>query len=193
MGLGPGRHSEICDLGLQRKALQVWKQTLPPLFLGGVADSYARCALLMGTVVPDGSAQADWDTPARYLGAVATAIAEDPGFRNRQPPAGAPAIQDMPEVNRYESLAELMHPDAVEAPRESSAAVARYCRFAMHSAPDDTQLVCLQGLANGDKQADIAKRLGCSQRHLQRILADLWHHFGVQNAIQGLSLATPPM
>ena len=189
LGHGPGQCVDICDLGLQRKALQVWKETLPPAFLGAVADSYVRCAQLMGAVLSDGSAQANWDILARYLGAVATAMGEDSDLRNRQPTAGAPAIKDMPEVIRFESLAELMHPDAVETLRGSSAAVARYCRFGLHSAPDDTQLVCLQGLADGDRQADIAKRLGYSQRHIQRILADLWHQFGVENAIQGLSFA----
>ena len=95
----------------------------------------------------------------------------------------------MPEVIHYERLAELVHLDAVERLRCAAAAVARFCRFNSSMAPDEIQLALLQGLASGEKHADPAERLGYSERHLQRILADMWHQFGADNTIQGVSHA----
>ncbi len=189
LGHGPGSHTDVCDLELQRKAQKVWKETLPLLFLSRVADSYGRCAELMSAALPDDSADGDWDIVCRYLGAVATAMAEDSDHGKREVPLEDPDIAEMPDVIHYERLAELMHPDAVEGLRSASAAVARYCRFATQSAPDEVQLACLQGLANGEKHADLAMRLGYSERHLQRILADMWHQFGVDSTIEGVSHA----
>ncbi|WP_419924308.1 hypothetical protein [Candidatus Poriferisocius sp.] len=189
LGHGPGSNADICDLGLQRKAQKVWKETLPPPFLSKVADSYGRCAQMMSGALPDDSADGDWDIVCRYLGAVATAIAEDSEQGMNQAPLDMPDIAEMPDVIRYDSLAELMHPDAVEGLRSASVAVARYCRFATQIAPDETQMACLQGLASGEKHADLAERLGYSERHLQRILADMWHQFGVDSAIEGVAFA----
>ncbi|MDE0118190.1 MAG: hypothetical protein OXT07_16440 [bacterium] len=189
LGHGPGSYANICDLELQRKAREVWKETLPPPFLSSVGDSYGRCAQLMGAVLPDGSAEGDWDVVCRYLGAVATVMAEDSDLGIPEVPPGSADIREMPAVIHYESLAELMHPDAAVGLRSASAAVGRYCRFAGQSAPDETQLACLQGLANGEKHADLAVRLGYSERHLQRILADMWHQFGVNGTIEGVAHA----
>jgi len=55
--------------------------------------------------------------------------------------------------------------------------------------PNEAQVACLQGLANGEKHADLAKRLGYSERHLQRILADMWHQFGVDSTTEGGAFA----
>lgn len=56
-------------------------------------------------------------------------------------------------------------------------------------APDETQLACLQGLAYGEKHTDLARRLGYSERHLQRILADMWVQLGVDSPIDGVAFA----
>ena len=189
LGHGPGSHTDVCDLELQRKAQKVWKETLPRLFLSRVADSYGRCAELMSAALPDDSADGDWDIVCRYLGAAATAMAEDSAHGMRQGLMEGPDIAEMPDVIHYESLAELMHPDAAIRLRAAAVAVARFCRFNSSTAPDETQIACLQGLANGEKHADLAERLGYSERHLQRILADMWHQFGVDSTIEGVSHA----
>ncbi|MCY3910682.1 MAG: hypothetical protein OXF99_04160 [bacterium] len=189
LGYGPGEHTDIWGVEFQRKAQEVWKETLPSLFQRKVADSYERCAWLMGSVVPDESVAGDWESVARYLGVVAAAIGEDPDCAKQKVPSDSLDIGRMPEVIHYERLADLMHPDAAGRLRASAAAVARFCRFNSSIAPDEMQLACLQGLANGERHADLANRLGYSQRHLQRILADMWDQFGVDNTIQGVTLA----
>ncbi len=189
LGCGPGEHTDIWGVEFQRKAQKVWKETLPTLFQRQVADSYGRCAWLMGSVSPDESVSSDWENTAKYLGAVAAAINEDPACAEQEMPSDFPGFGQMPEVIHYERLAELMHPNAVEELRAAAAAVARFCRFNSLSAPNEMQLACLQGFANGEKHADLAKRLGYSNRHLQRILADLWREFGVASTIEGVSHA----
>lgn len=189
LGYGPGKHTDIWGVEFQRKAQEVWKETLPPLFQRQVANSFEHCAWLMDSVSPDESVAGDWENVARYLGAVAAAVEEDPDCAELEVPSDSPEIGHMPEVIHYERLAELMHPDVVEELRAAAAAVARFCRFSSLSAPNETQLTCLQGLANGEKHADLAKRLGYSERHLQRILADLWRQFGVDNTTEGVAFA----
>ncbi len=189
LGYGPGEHTDIWGVESQRKAQKVWKETLPPSFLRQVADSYERCAWLMGSGLPDESVVGDWENVARYLGAVAAAIDEDPDCAVQMETSDPPGIENMPEVIHYEKLAELLHPDAAERLHAAAGAVARFCRFNSSIAPDKMQLACLQGLANGEKHADLAKRLGYSERHLQRILAGMWHQFGVDSTIQGVSHA----
>ncbi len=189
LGYGPGEHEDICDVELQRKAREVWKETLPPQFLERVADSYGRCAQMMAAALPDDSAAEEWETFGRYLRAVATAVAEDPDLWIRQSPPEDSDIGELPEVIHYEKLAELMCPDAAERLRDAAAAVSRFCRFNSSVAPDETQLACLQGLANGEKHADLARRLGYSERHLQRILADMWVQLGVDSPIDGVAFA----
>ncbi|MYG72490.1 MAG: hypothetical protein F4197_08455 [Acidimicrobiia bacterium] len=189
LGFGPGGHTDVLRVEFQRKAQKVWKKTLPPLFLRQVADSYERCAWLMESVLPDESVGGDWANIARYLGAVATAIDEDPDCTEQEMMMESPDIEYMPEVIHYERLAELMHPDAVEGLRAAAAAVAQICRSNSSITPNKVQLVCLQGLANGEKQASLAKRLGYSERHIQRIIADMWHQFGVDNTTQAVAFA----
>ena len=189
LGYGPGEHTDIGGVEFQRRAQKVWKETLPPLFQRQVADSYERCAWLMGSVSPDQSVGGDWESVAEYLSAVAVAINRDPACAELEVPSDSLDIGHMPEVIHYERLAELMHPDAVERLRSAAAAVARFCRFNLSIAPDEIQFAFLQGLASGEKHADLAERLGYSQRHFQRILADMWDQFGVENTIQGLSYA----
>lgn len=96
----------------------------------------------------------------------------------------------MPEAIHYEKLAELMSVDTAERLRATAAAVARYCRLNSPAAPNEVQLASLQGLANGEKHAELAKRLGYSERHLQRILADMWYQFGLDNTTEGVAFAT---
>ena len=189
LGYGPGEHTDIWGVEFQRKAQKVWKETLPPLFQRQVADSYERCAWLMGSVSPDQSVAGDWENVAGYLSSVAVAINKDPDCAELEVPSESLDIGHMPEVIHYERLAELMHLDAVEELRAAAAAVTRFCRFNSLSAPNEMQLACLQGLANGEKHADLAKRLGYSKRHLQRILADMWHQFGIDNTTEGVSHA----
>lgn len=189
LGHGPGGHTDIWGVEFQRKAQKVWKETLPPLFQRQVADSYERCAWMMGFVSPDESVVADWENVARYLGAVAAAIDEDPDCAEQKLPSDSPGIGHLPEVIHYEELADLTHPDAVERLRAEAAAVARFCRFNSSAAPDEMQLACLQGLADGEKHSEIARRLGYSERHLQRILAEMWHQFGVESTIEGVAFA----
>lgn len=189
LGYGPGEHTDILGVEFQRQAQKVWKETLPPLFLRQVADSYKRCAWLMGSVSPDESVVGDWESVAKYLGAVAAAIDEDLDCVKQVVPSDSPDIGHMPEVIHYERLAELVRPDAVEGLRATAEAVARFCRFNSSAALNETQLACLQGLANGEKHADLAKRLGYSERHLQRLLADMWNQFGVGNTIEGVASA----
>lgn len=187
LGYGPGGHTDIWGVEFQRKAQKVWKETLSPSFERQVADSYGRCAWLMRSVLPDESVAGDWENVARYLGAVAAAIDEDPDYAEQEVPSDSPDIGHIPDVIHYEKLAELAHPDAVEGLRAGAAAVSRFCRFNSSVAPDETQLACLQGLANGERHADLAKRLGYSERHLQRILAEIWEQFGVDSAIEGVA------
>lgn len=189
LGYGPGEHIDIWGVEFQRKAQKVWKETLPPLFERQVADSYERCAWLMRSVLPDESVAGDWENVARYLSAVAAAIDEDPDCAEQEVPSDSPGIGHMPEVIHYEKLAELVHPDAVEKLRLAAAAVAQTCRNNWQNAPDEMQLACLQGLANGEKHGDLAKHLGYSERHLRRILAEIWHQFGVDSAIEGVAFA----
>ncbi len=189
LGHGPGGYTDVWGVEFQRKAQEVWKETLPPSFERQVADSYERCAWLMGSASPDESVVGDWENVARYLGAVSAAIDEDPDCAEQEVPSASPDIGHIPEVIHYEKLAEMAHPDAVERLRAGAAGVARFCRFNTSVAPDKTQLGCLQGLANGEIHADLAKRLGYSERHLQRILADMWHQFGVGGTIQGVAFA----
>ncbi|WP_420434666.1 hypothetical protein [Candidatus Poriferisocius sp.] len=189
LGYGPGEHTDIWGVEFQRNAQKVWKETLAPLFHRQVADSYERCAWLMGSVSPDQSVAGDWENVAGYLSAVAVAINKDPDCAELEVPSGSLDIRHMPEVIHYERLAELMHPDAAERLRSTAAAVAHYCRTSLSIVPDEMQLACLQGLANGEKHADLAMRLGYSERHLQRILADMWHQFGVDSTIEGVSHA----
>jgi len=189
LGHGPGEHTDIWGMEFQRKAQKVWKETLPPLFQRKVADSYGRCAWLMESVLCDESIAADWENIARYLVAVAAVIAEDPDCAEQEMPSDPLGTGHMPETIHYEGLAELMSVDAAERLRASAATVARHCRFNSSAAPNDVQLACLQGLANGEKHAELAKRLGYSERHLQRILADMWHHFGLDNPAEGVAFA----
>ncbi len=189
LGFSPGGHTDVLRVEFQRKAQKVWKKTLPPLFLAQVADSYERCAWLMESVLPDESVGGDWANIARYLGAVATAIDEDPDCAKQEMTSDSPDIEHMPEVIHYERLAELMHPDAVEGLRTAAAAVAHFCRSSSSITLNEVQLACLQGLANGEKQADLAQRLGYSERHIQRVIADIWHQFGVDNTTEGVAHA----
>ncbi|MCQ3810909.1 MAG: hypothetical protein KTV68_10195 [Acidimicrobiia bacterium] len=189
LGCGPGGHTDIWCLEFQRRAQKVWKETLPSLFQRQVADSYERCVQLMGLVSPNESITGDWESVARYLGAVADAINNDPDCAEQGVASESYGIGQMPEVIHYERLAELMHPDAVEKLCATAAAVAHYCRSSLSIVPDEIQLACLQGLANGEKHADLAKRLGYSERHFQRILADMWHQFGVGNTTEGVAFA----
>ena len=144
---------------------------------------------MMDSVSPDEPVVADWENVARYLGAVAAAIDEDPDCAEQKLPSDSPGIGHLPEVIHYEELAELMHPDAVGRLRAEVAAVARFCRFNSSAAPNEMQLACLQGLANGEKHADLAERLGYSSRHFQRVLTDLWEQFGVENTVEGVAFA----
>ena len=189
LGHGPGEHTDIWGLEFQRQAQKVWRETLPPHFQRQVADSCNRCVWLMGSVLPEESIESDWENVARYLGAVAAAINEDPECAEQEVPGDSSDTGYMPEVIHYERLAELMHPDAAERLRATAAAVAQYCRINSSVAPNEMQLACLQGLANGEKHTDLAKRLGYSERHLQRLLADMWHQFGVNNTTEGVAFA----
>jgi len=189
LGFGPGEQSDIWGAELQRKAQKVWKETLPAQLLRQVADSYERCAWLMHSVLPDESILGDWENMARYLSTVAAAIGEDPDCAKQETPASPFHIGHIPEVIHYEKLAELMRPDAVEQLRAAASAVARYCRFNSTIAPDDMQFACLQGLANGERLTSLAKRLGYSERHVQRILAEMWHQFGVASTTEGVAFA----
>lgn len=189
LGHGPGGHIDIWSVEFQRKAQRVWKETLPPPFQRQVADSYERCAWMMGSVLPDESVVADWENVARYLGAVAAAIDADPDCAEQDLASDSSGIGHLPEVIHYEELADLMHPDAVERLRAEAAAVARFCRFNSSASPNDRQLACLQGLADGEKHSEIARRLGFSERHFQRVLADLWEQFGVENTVEGVAYA----
>ncbi|MCY4136283.1 MAG: hypothetical protein OXG30_15450 [bacterium] len=189
LGHGPGEQSDIWGAELQRKAQKVWKETLPAQLLRQVADSYERCAWLMHSVLPDESILGDWENMARYLSTVAAAIGEDPDCAKQEIPASPFHIGHIPEVIHYEKLVELMRPDAVEQLRAAASAVARYCRFNSTIAPDDMQFACLQGLANGERLASLAKRLGYSERHVQRILAEMWHQFGVASTTEGVAFA----
>lgn len=187
LGHGPGEYTDIWNIEFQRMALEIWKETLPPLFLRQVSNSYKRCAWLMETILPHDSVPDGWETTIRYLSMVAAAVDTDPICAEQEVPSDALDIGHMPEVIRYERLAELMHPGAVEKLRSAAATVIRFCRFNSSMAPDETQLACLQGLANGEKRADIAKRLGYSERQIRRIFNDLWEQLGVANGMQGLA------
>lgn len=189
LGFGPGEQTDIWGAELQRKAQKVWKETLPAQLLRQVADSYERCAWLMQSVLPDESIVGDWENMARYLGTVAAAIGEDPDCAKQEMPTSPFQIGHIPEVIHYEKLAELVRPNAVEELRAAASAVARFCRFNLTIAPNEMQLACLQGLANGEKQASLAKRLGYSERHLQRIIAAMWHKFGIANTTEGVAHA----
>jgi len=190
LGYGPGEDADIWELEFQRRAREVYKETLPPAHQRLVADSFEHCARLMGAMAPGGEITEDWEAVAAYLRAVAKAISEDPECPAHHASFDAPDIGDFtPEVVHYEKLASLMHPDPVEKLRAAAAAVAQYCRFSSQTAPNEMQLACLQGLANGEKHADLANRLGYSQRHFQRMLADMWDQFGVDNPIQGVAFA----
>jgi hypothetical protein len=189
LGHGPGGYTDIWGVEFQRNAQRVWKETLPPLFQRQVADSYGRCAQMMAAMLPDESVVGDWVNITRYLGAVAAAIDEDPDCAKQKASPENPRIGHLPEVIHYEGLADLMHPDVVENLRAEAAAVAQFCRFNSSTAPDEMQLACLQGLANGERHAELARRLGYSERHLQRILADMWEQFGVENTVEGVAHA----
>ncbi|MYB08787.1 MAG: hypothetical protein F4Y28_02250 [Acidimicrobiia bacterium] len=189
LGHGPGEHTDIWGVEFQRSAQKVWKETLPLPFQREVAESYERCAWLMESASPDESIVADWENIAMYLGAIAAAINEDPECAELAMTSDTLGIGHMPEAIHYERLADLMSVDAAERLRASAGAVAQHCRFSLPSAPNEEQLICLQGLANGEKHAELAKRLGYSERHLQRILAHMWHQFGLDNAIEGVAFA----
>ena len=190
LGFEPGEYADIFRVEFQRRTRRVYNETLPMDYQRLVADSFELCARLMASAAHDGEVAEAWKTVAGYLRAVAEAIDEDPDCPPHQASFEVPDIGDFtPEVVHYERLAGLMHPDSVEELRAASAAVARYCRSSAQFAPDETQLACLQGLADGEKHAELAERLGYSRRHLQRILADMWHQFGVDNTIQGVAFA----
>ncbi|MCY4136387.1 MAG: hypothetical protein OXG30_15970 [bacterium] len=189
LGYGPGEHVDIWGVEFQCMALEVWKETLPPLFLRQVASSYKHCAWLMESALPDDWVAEDWEATLRHLSTVAAAVDTDPDCIGREVPLDASDIGHIPEVIRYDRLAELMHPSAVDRLRSAAAAVVRFCRFNSSIAPNETELACLQGLANGEKRSDMAKRLGYSERQLRRILANLWAKLGVANDMQGLAIS----
>ncbi|MXW57131.1 MAG: hypothetical protein F4124_09845 [Acidimicrobiia bacterium] len=189
LGHGPGGQTDVWGVEFQRKAHKVWKETLPPQFLRQVAYSYERCAWLMASFLLDEMIIGDWENIARYLAAVAAAIAEDPDCAEQETPPDPLGIGQMPEAIHYEKLAELMSIDAAERLRATAGVVALHCRLKSPAAPNEVQLASLQGLANGEKHAELAKRLGYSERHLQRILADMWRQFGLDNATEGVAFA----
>ena len=121
--------------------------------------------------------------------AVAAAINKDTDCAEQEVPSESSGIRQMPEVIHYERLAELMHPDAVEKLRATAATVAHYCRSSLSIVPDEMQLACLQRPANGEKHAGLAERLGYSERHFQRILADTWHQLGIDITTEGVAFA----
>ncbi|MDE0579890.1 MAG: hypothetical protein OXI29_08455, partial [bacterium] len=92
----------------------MWKETLSAQLLRQVADSHERCAWLMHSVLPDESIVGDWENMARYLGTVAAAIGEDPDCAKQEMPASPLRVGYIPEVIRYEKLAELVRPNAVD-------------------------------------------------------------------------------
>lgn len=188
LGYGPGEHIEMWSVGLQRKAREIWKETLPPLLLSRVAESYERCATLMAGVLPDETVARDWWNVVGYLEAVAAAVGEDPDCAARRDSTDTLDVGGLPEVIHYEGLAELMHPTAVESLRAAAAAVAWICRLGS-PAPNEVELACLQGLAGGEKHAELAQRLGYSERHFQRLLAELWDQLGVENTVEGVAYA----
>ena len=161
--------------------------TLPPLYLRLIADSFDHCASVMSIVRPDGLLIDEWDTALSYFQTISSAIADDVDQRG---PLEASELNDnIMDLLRYEELAELMHSDLVNILHNSATAVAEHCRFFLPLAPDDTQLACLQGLALGQNQAELAAQLGYSKRHLQRMLATLWDQFGVEGPAQGVAFA----
>ena len=52
--------------------------------------------------------------------------------------------------------------------------------------PARSSLPVYKGLANGEKHAELAHRLGYSGRHFQRLLAELWEQLGVDNTVEGV-------
>jgi len=50
----------------------------------------------------------------------------------------------------------------------------------------DRDKVILAGLAQGDTMAEVAARLGCSERHARRQARAMWNTLGVPNRTQGL-------
>lgn len=109
LGYGPGEHVDIWGVEFQCMALEVWKETLPPLFLRQVASSYKRCAWLMESALPDDWVAEDWEATLRHLSTVAAAVDKDPDCIGREVPLDASDIGHMPEVIRYDKLAELHH------------------------------------------------------------------------------------
>lgn len=186
-GHGPGEHTDAASADLHRQIGSVYQMTLSPHYLRLVADSFWRCSDLMAAMSPDEPAIDSWNTVSCYLQGVSETVSS--GLNHSQPNGDSEFNDNTMELLRYEKLATLMRPELVGALHNAATAVADYCRFFTPLAPNDTQLACLKALAAGQNQDDIAKNLGYSKRHIQRILADMWDQFGVDTAPQGLAFA----
>ncbi len=190
LGHGPGRHTDFDNPEFHLQARDVYKSTLPPQCLRLVSESFENCADLMIAIQTDDAISPNWDIVISYL-RLAPGKTED--FSSESSSTNLLEPYDISDLTlgllHYEELANLMHPELVEKLHKAATTVIRYCQSDSSFIPDDFQLACLQRLAEGEYQEELANHMGYSKRQIQRVLADIWNHLGVDDATQGLAIA----
>jgi len=195
LGVGEGHHEFPWTLAYQREADHIFG-SLPMWYESDVAALFGRCAEIMDECSIPARLGPDWMIVTECLVSTRQSILErlasaDPDARPRTSTSGEPIdkLETPPFTIRFDALAAMTTTAGAMRLEQAATAVRRYMEAPAPELLNDREHELLKRLADGEAIADIASKMGYSERSIYRALASLWKKLGVTGRMQGVRKA----
>jgi DNA-binding CsgD family transcriptional regulator len=172
-----------------RASVTIWLETCPDYYVAQMGRAISTYAAIMRAREVEAGLFNDWALLLLQAEAIVTAVDEQLPNAPRIK-TGLPRTGGAPGILRYDKLASLCTKAGVARLEDAGAQVAAYCQRRLYGDVSNHEIEWLRALQNGDRTADLAARVGYSERDFYRALGRLWAKLGVNSRAEGIALAS---
>ncbi len=190
LGYGPGKYSDPWDPRFQYLAAKLYATTFTPAYCRGLADSCLQVAKVMENTACSDDIDFAWGVLRIYLRSAAQSILADPEVKTIDRAAnGIQIMSTLPGHLHHEVFAALLSKQGAKRLYDAASSVMQFCNNQLPSAPSGSELEWVVAVAKDEPIQLLAQQYNLPLRSAYRRLQDLWAHFEVKNAVQGVALA----
>jgi len=194
-GVPEGAHSEPWGGDYHREAVAVYNESLPWTYQRDIATLFRDSLGAMARCLIPAELVEDWAIVTAYMREAADAIEDWLESGQPRPDRSCAAVSpgvtsDVPRVVHWDALAALTTQDGTRRLKAACVAVQRYFDAEAPPSLDASERLMLESLASGAAIADVASRMGYSERSMYRELSKLWDKLGVSGRAAAVHKAT---